>query len=118
MYPIGTIIVSSSPLEQFMDSNIKAFQTWHRVSEGKILAGHGAVLTADTGEYAHQLIREELATHNHGLGRYRVRADASATEPCIGYTTVAGTYLSSEGLDMPHNNVMPYYAEYIYERIA
>ena len=117
IYPVGSIYMSTastSPATLFGG-------TWVRL-EDRFLLGAGLTYTAgDTcGEATHTLTIDEMPDHNHSVARGSnigtnnwglVRFDSMNS-------SADTTRISHTGGGLPHNNMPPYLAVYMWERTA
>ena len=130
LYPVGTIYISASatsPASLFGG-------TWESIG-GRFLLGADTTYTAGStgGEANHTLTVNEMPKHRHifpykvdwgsknGLGSYQ----AMLTEGTIydtgtdGYTGKWHSYQTQySGDDLPHNNMPPYLAVYMWKRVS
>ena len=128
IYPVGSIYVSTSasfnPQETWGG-------TWKRTADGRCLIGANNTypLGSTGGEAEHTLTISETPAHKHiqkgidsnmvtsadtGGGQTGGRSIDKYTEYTKGYVT----YTGSTGGGAAHNNMQPYLAVYIWERIA
>ena len=129
IYPVGSIYMSVnavSPSTLFGG-------TWERIQDTFLLAAGSSYAAGSTGgEAQHTLTVAEMTSHNHsavyvdGNANYEILYGAGTN-----YTTNAG-YISEsgrssgayqiktryEGGSQPHNNMPPYLAVYMWQRIA
>ena len=126
VYPIGAIYLSSNSV----NPNLLFGGTWEQIS-GRFLVGAGSWTDGNNntgsftngvsgGEYKHTLIGDEIPSHTHTTGGY---TDAvGAGEILYVYAKGANSYgnktSSSYGGGQAHNNIPPYFAVYIWKRIA
>ena len=116
-YPVGAIYistVSTSPASLFGG-------TWEQLKD-RFLLGAGNTYSAGStgGEAAHTLTVDEMPSHSHEVRCVRYNAGAGP------YVTGNGTlkYVHetfstySSGGDKPHNNMPPYFAVYMWQRVA
>lgn len=116
--PIGYIYVSSdptSPAELFGG-------TWEALTDRVIVGAGGKYAVNSTGgSETHTLTLAELPPHNHvvymGRGTYDVQGiwGSYACEPL---TNPSGSVTDIQGGGQPHNNMQPYIAKYMWERVA
>ena len=113
VYPVGSVYISfaiTNPQDLFGG-------TWEQI-QGRFLLGVSAEheVNETGGEEMHTLTNEEMPVHNHTLtgtlGSGGVGAEAQAT------TTAAGIGTSNSGGGLPHNNMPPYIAVYMWRRTA
>ena len=122
-HPIGSIYsstVATSPADLFGG-------TWERIKDAFLLSA-GDTYSAGTtgGEATHKLTVDEMPSHTHiishtsdneGLGV----AWGATKSGSDGYTVVMGgspIYARTRGGDQPHNNMPPYLAVYMWQRIG
>ena len=118
IYPIGSIYISTS---QASPASIFG-GTWERLKD-RFLLGSGDTYTAGAtgGEASHKLNNNEMPKHSHG---YRVGTEGGTDDGLIrGISTIMGgltndSVIGSSGSGLPHNNMPPYLAVYMWERKA
>lgn len=125
IYPIGSILMLCTTENP---NNFLYPLSWKRVSSGKVLVGYGYLdndpamqgfFGGDTdikGEYNVQLTEDTIPAHTHGLHRSAASSGDSGFDWGGSSSTVAGAVLETGGSG-PHNNVMPYVAYNIWERV-
>ena len=126
IYPVGSIYISTSPT--FNPQTVWG-GTWKKTADGRCLIGANDTypLGSTGGEATHTLIHEEMPRHSHGIYGVDSRSGANTlTQARFSYkdqgqTTsyisgIMGTELTGSG--KAHNNMQPYLAVYIWERIA
>lgn len=130
-YPIGSIYLT------WDETNPQSFMggTWVRFGEGRTLIGQGTGndgtnsqtfnVNSTGGEYKHKLSISELPSHNHSIGAYWSKQEASGYGLATGNVgfydrvMVSGSGNSgSTGSDNSHNNVQPYITVYFWRRTA
>lgn len=133
LYPIGSIYISTNA-----NFNPQATWggTWRKTADGRCLIGANDTYPIGSigGEAEHTLTDSEMPTHRHGAGRYTgfeitnagIRGADSSSQPL--YQALIANTNSTEysnkletntaGLGLAHNNMQPYLAVYIWERIA
>lgn len=117
-YPVGSIYQSidpTSPAELFGG-------TWESIASNRVLIGSGDKYAAESigGEETVTLSQENIPNY---LIKYNIMFDAgftgiwgSAITQVDGYAAKADP-LYSNGSDVPHNNIQPYYAVYMWKRV-
>lgn len=140
VYPVGSVYMS---LTQSASPAALFGGVWSAIGAGRVLMGHGegtdingathtaAVGSADTtGEYTHVLTNGEMPKHDHvpnrdATGTYnrllkqhpsnigtQKEADTTVNEPYL----FRAEMIEEEGNDLPHNNVQPHLAVYMWKR--
>lgn len=122
--PIGYIYVSSdptSPAELFGG-------TWEALTDRVIVGAGGKYAVNSTGgSETHTLTIDEMPSHNHTATVYsRASGSYSASEARLiyqDYTTTSWvaegrTWFENTGGGAAHNNMQPYIAKYMWERVA
>lgn len=118
IYPIGSIYISTS---QASPASIFG-GTWEQLKD-RFLLGCGNTYTAGAtgGEATHKLNNIEMPRHSHA---YRVGTEGGTDDGLIrGITTVVGALtkdivIGNSGGGLPHNNMPPYIAVYMWKRTA
>lgn len=118
IYPIGSIYISTS---QASPASIFG-GTWEQLKD-RFLLGCGDTYTAGAtgGEATHKLNNNEMPQHTHA---YRAGTEGGTDDGLIrGITTIAGAHsnssvISLSGSGLPHNNMPPYLAVYMWKRTA
>lgn len=130
IYPVGSIYISTS--STFNPQTVWG-GTWKKTADGRCLIGANATypLGSTGGEAEHILGNNEMPSHDHGLSDWamswkmtgakgEVNLGVSATSEA--WTNNRGYFKSQNtkpaGESKPHNNMQPYLAVYIWERIA
>ena len=126
IHPVGSIYISensTSPATLFGG-------TWERVKDRFLLAAGDTYSAGSTGgEAKHTLSIEEMPSHNHTITSLYSGDGGLATD---GFTLQRGYYgkavnvaqisenfgISNNGGNMPHNNMPPYLAVYMWRRIS
>ena len=117
VYPVGSIYMSVNevnPATLFGG-------TWERIKDRFLLASGDTYSNGATGgEATHKLTIDELPTHNHNIaGAYGGLGDGGILQRGYQEGTVGkamgATYT---GKDIPHNNMPPYLAVYMWKRTA
>jgi hypothetical protein len=118
IYPIGSIYMSVNNVspQEFLGG------TWERIQD-RFLLGAGSTYSAGStgGEATHTLTINEMPSHKHSI--YIV---GSQSGEWIGFGGGAGTqyaqwnsqYIKETGGSQPHNNMPPYLAVYMWQRIG
>lgn len=123
-HPVGSIYISTS--STFNPQNAWG-GTWKKTADGRCLIGasNAYPLGSTGGEEKHTLTVEEMPAHKHNSSRINWYNNLqpngiSANNTAQSNLKVDGpdTYTSYTGLSKPHNNMQPYLAVYIWERIA
>lgn len=126
IYPVGSIYISTnnnSP-QNFLGG------TWVRI-EGRFLLGASSRYAAGStgGEAEHLLSTSEMPMHIHAVKRYLQGSSSGASFTAIATekvttshrgSTTSAPNLTTEttGSSLPHNNMPPYLAVYIWKRTA
>lgn len=130
LYPIGSIYISTNAN---FNPQTTWGGTWKKTADGRCLIGASATypLGSTGGEAEHTLSNNEMPSHDHNLSDWamswklngvtgEVNLNASATSDA--WSNNRGYFKSqttkSAGGGQPHNNMQPYLAVYIWERIA
>lgn len=117
-YPVGAIYLSVT------DANPAALfgGTWERIG-GRFLLGADTTYAAGStgGEAEHTLTVDEMPKHNHGLGNYNTSGDATPFltaqhQDKIGHGGDVQTMYAGGG--KAHNNLPPYLAVYMWQRVS
>ena len=128
IYPVGSIYISAnstSPAELFGG-------TWEQIKDRFLLAAGDTYAAGSTGgEATHTLTVDEMPSHAHNFDNYisgypdtsnRIGQD-NFTMPLINIlnpsdTVGAGQYTNAAGNSKPHNNMPPYLAVYMWQRVS
>ena len=118
-YPVGStyfnLVDSRNP------NIILGFGEWQRI-EGRFLLGASDKYEAGTegGEESHKLTVEELASHSHSCTtvKYETNGSSIAGSGSSKYDFTKASSTGSKGGNKAHNNMPPYRAGYLWERIA
>ena len=126
LYPVGSIYISTS--YTFNPQNVWC-GTWRKTADGRCLMGANDTypLGSTGGEAEHALSINEIPRHSHGIYGADSRSGSTTLDTARfsykdqGQTTsyvsgILGTELTGGG--QSHNNMQPYLAVYIWERIA
>lgn len=122
IYPVGAIYISVSDVTP---SDILGFGTWELIKDTFLLGAGGTYQAGSTGgEATHILTIDEMPSHGHK--QVTASSIEGAEWDCPparqlsswwdAYTT--DTYTDVSGGNKPHNNMPPYLAVYIWERVA
>lgn len=126
-YPVGSVCMFNTNI----DPNEMYGGTWVRI-KGKFIFGADDdtyPLGSEGGEAKHTLSIEEMPSHNHTITFLESGAGGIAPD---GLTVQRGYYdngvnlaqiprnfeISNNGGNMPHNNMPPYVAFYIWAKVA
>lgn len=117
-YPVGAIYMSVT------DANPAALfgGTWERIG-GRFLLGADSTYAAGStgGEAAHQLTTSEMPSHNHTLDNYNTTGGTTSSMTVQandkkGYSGNVNTLYT--GGNKAHNNMPPYLAVYMWQRVS
>ena len=135
LYPVGSIYISTNetnPGELFGG-------TWETYGAGRTLVGVGTgedtrgeqlafAVNQTGGEYNHALSIAEMPSHNHTLTAVRGTSSSRALTECGSSHQMAANFLSSAssssgttsstGSSSAHNNLQPYIACYMWQRVS
>ena len=115
IYPVGSFYFTSSNT----NPSILFGGTWRQIKDKFLLScGDKYANGSIGGEETHQLTIEEMPSHTH---TYRIATDGLVSGGGLGsYIKYSYDYPStgSAGGDQPHNNMPPYLALYVWERIS
>lgn len=117
VYPVGSVYISTAPT----DPGLLFGGSWERLEDVFLLAaGSQFPAGATGGEAAHTLTEAELPAHSHGLV-YSEEADGVKDMKWLathgsGSSLAYGQVLSGGG--QAHNNLPPYLAVYMWQRLA
>lgn len=118
IYPIGSIYISTS---QASPASIFG-GTWEQLKDRFLLAsGDTYTAGATGGEATHKLNNNEMPMHSHA---YRAGSAGGSDDGLIrGVTTIVGaltnnSVIGNSGSGLPHNNMPPYLAVYMWKRTA
>lgn len=124
IYPVGAIYLSANELNP---KTIFGFGEWTKI-EGKFLLGASVEypLGSIGGEQTHTLTIEEIPSHSHSFNRHQLWRNETVPESgeSDGYgvsnktLTVYSDNTSIVGNNQPHNNMPPYIAIFIWQRIS
>ena len=117
VYPVGAFYISATATSPH---TVFGFGTWTQIKDRFILAAGDVYAAASSGgEATHTLTIDEMPAHNHGLkmckgtGNFYSPPWGDGVEEA--YPT---TVVQSAGGGQAHNNMPPYLAAYIWQRIA
>lgn len=115
VYPVGSIYLTLNPISP---ANLFG-GTWERIEDCFLLAA-GQTYEAGTtgGEAEHTLTVEEMPSHSHATYRSRTGQSGSAIYVPSQSGTESGVETSATGGGKPHNNMPPYLAVYMWQRVA
>lgn len=131
VYPVGSLYMSVNATEP----SVLFGGTWERLKDRFLLAaGDTYAAGATGGEAAHTLTVEEMANHNHLITRSGTVSSGNvvlgapgpyqdgnfASLGITGVDAVATTEfkIAYTGYNVPHNNMPPYIAVYVWKRTA
>ena len=115
-YPVGAIYISAdstSPASLFGG-------TWEQLKD-RFLLGAGDTYSAGStgGEAAHTLTTSEMPSHQHQwLSHYTAKGGSSGYGTSWASQSVTTGYTTYTGGGEAHNNMPPYFAVYMWKRIA
>lgn len=128
IYPIGSIYISASPT---FNPQTTWGGVWTTIAEGRCLIGANAKypLGSTGGEESHTLLENELPLiegHVLGVSTYGSASNGhfkvTKENPCSLNAGTGGNDLSDIyfgfGKNLPHNNMQPYLAVYMWKRTA
>ena len=126
IYPIGSIYISAAGINP---KELFGFGEWVRIKDRFILAAGDTYAAGSTGgEATHTLTVDEMPSHRHNLlGEYGADPNPNYS-PWNKYTQVVGPNADTKtesnvsmlpsGDSQPHNNMPPYQAFYVWQRIS
>lgn len=130
LYPVGSIYLSVN------DTNPSTFigGTWERIKDRFLLgAGDSYVVGSTGGEAKHKLSVEEMPSHNHdilkgmgyseneftpGMSKANYKSDKAYADTKNDDKYYWQTHTEWAGNSVPHNNMPPYIAVYMWVRTA
>lgn len=119
VYPVGAFYISATATSP---RTVFGFGTWTQIKDRFILAAGDVYAAASVGgEANHTLTIAEMPAHNHQLktceavGPYDVIVRGDGTNE--GWASTTST-IANAGGGQAHNNMPPYLAAYIWQRIA
>lgn len=120
IWPIGSIYMT---VEDVNPGLLFGGTTWRRIEDRFLLAAGTTYAAGSTGgEAEHTLTIAEMPSHRHAMdtGGKSVNKGSSYNRPMsLDTTTDEGEYRTSyQGGGQPHNNMPPYLAVYIWQRVA
>lgn len=117
-YPVGSIYLSVNDV----DPSSLFGGTWERIG-GRFLLGADSTYAAGStgGEAAHQLTTSEMPSHNHTLDNYNTTGGTTSSMTVQandkkGYSGNVNTLYT--GGNKAHNNMPPYMAVYMWQRVS
>lgn len=132
IYPVGSIYISTSSA---FNPQTTWGGRWRKTADGRCLIGANDTypLGSTGGEEAHYLTGNEMPPHGHSAGKvYNFKLDNTGIaksaidkygEQFLRIDQTSSTssnilHTNAEGVGASHNNMQPYLAVYIWERIA
>lgn len=130
IYPVGSIYISTS--STFNPQNVWG-GTWRKTADGRCLIGANSTypLGSTGGEAEHILGNNEMPSHDHNLSDWAMswKQNGAKGEVNLAVSATAEAWSDNRGYfksqtskatggSQPHNNMQPYLAVYIWERIA
>lgn len=123
IYPVGSIYVSTSAT---FNPQTAWGGTWVKTAKGRCLIGANDTypLGSTGGEATHLLTQNEMPKHSHStVNKYILANDTDGGKVYFKSGTDSSVTQSSRNTDeiggnLPHNNMQPYLAVYIWERIV
>lgn len=130
IYPVGSIYISTS--STFNPQNVWG-GTWRKTADGRCLIGANSTypLGSTGGEAEHILENNEMPSHDHELSDWAMswKMNGAKGEVNLGVSAISDAWTNNRGYfksrttkptggSQPHNNMQPYLAVYIWERIA
>lgn len=119
VYPVGAFYISATATSP---RTVFGFGTWTQIKDRFILAAGDVYAAASSGgEATHTLTINEIPAHSHQLktcdavGPYDVVVRGDGTNE--GWSSTTNT-IANTGGGQAHNNMPPYLAAYIWQRIA
>lgn len=118
IYPIGSVFISGT---NSMPALVAAVGTWARL-EGRVIIGASSTYASGStgGESEHTLTVDEMPSHNH----YVNNTFFSGGGGTFSVSSFGGSdynkrpSLDNTGGDQAHNNMQPYKAKYMWERVS
>ena len=124
VYPVGAIYLSAVSTEP---SVLFGFGTWQQIQDRFLLAAGSSYVAGSTGgEATHMLTIDEMPAHTHVVSNYESSVGWSGNSPSKSYlNNINDGYVGSNnpvskstGGGAAHNNMPPYLAVYVWQRIA
>ena len=120
IYPVGSIYTSVNNVSP----SILFGGEWQQITGRFLLSCDDTYAAGSTGgEAQHTLTANEMPTHNHNLPSVNNSTTGTIRGTIFSYTNTAGTgeayqamYLGNTGGGLPHNNMPPYLAVYMWKR--
>jgi hypothetical protein len=114
LHPVGDIVLR-------MDETNPATLyggVWEKIQDAFLIGAGGKYnLGSSGGEEEVQLTVEQLPSHSHSFG-YGIATDAPGVSPTVMSSQNYTVNTAPTGGDEPHNNIPPYVAVNIWQRIA
>lgn len=129
-HPVGSIYISTSST---FNPQTTWGGTWRKTADGRCLIGANATypLGSTGGEATHTLSNNEMPSHDHNLSDWAMswKQNGAKGEVNLGVSATSDAWSNNRGYfksqtskptggGQPHNNMQPYLAVYIWERIA
>lgn len=121
IYPVGSIYISTSAS---FNPQTTWGGTWVKTAKGRCLIGANDTypLGSTGGEERHYLTVAEMPSHTHNTKDWILGGGGSNANITMGGNSYAHWFgnelISNAGEGKAHNNMQPYLAVYIWERIA
>lgn len=130
IYPVGSIYISTSST---FNPQTTWGGTWKKTADGRCLIGANSTypLGSTGGEAEHALSNNEMPSHDHVLSDWAMswKMNGAQGEVNLGVSATSNAWNDNRGYfksnttkpaggSQPHNNMQPYLAVYIWERIA
>lgn len=118
-YPVGAVYISRSATHP---SEVFGCGSWEQIKDKFILAAGDTYTSGSTGgEATHTLTVSEMPSHTHSL-KITTNGSLASTEYFKATANQGGTYFqpttSATGGGAAHNNMPPYLALYMWERVS
>ena len=118
IYPVGSIYISTSST---FNPQTAWGGTWKKTADGRCLIGANDTypLGSTGGEATHKLVISEMPPHKHTVDIVNgVQTGKEGQTSYWGHLGPARFNTDYAGQGLAHNNMQPYLAVYIWERIA
>ena len=123
IYPVGSIYISTSAT--FNPQTVWG-GTWKKTADGRCLIGANSTypLGSTGGEATHLLTQNEMPSHSHNTVNKYILANEAGEHPVYfkqgtdSHVNQSARLTDEVGGNIPHNNMQPYLAVYIWERTA